>query len=85
MSEPKDRFMNVSFSDYEFLEDGKKSKPWISLSGDDDGNHYIMYPKSEDPFDWEYDLQLIIETGILLISCIMKIENKCSNHFNGSN
>jgi len=50
-------------SDYEFLEDGKKSKPWISLSGDDDGNHYIMYPKSEDPFDWEYDLQLIIETG----------------------
>ena len=61
-------FIKIFLSDYEFLADGSKSKPWISLSGDDDGNHYIMYPKSEDPFDWEYDLQLIIETGMFLIS-----------------
>ena len=82
-----DRFIIVSFSDYEFLEDGKKSKPWISLSGDDDGNHYIMYPKSEDPFDWEYDLKLIIETGIFFIFYIMYMEKnaQCINHYDGSN
>ena len=58
----------LSFRDYETLQDGRKSKPWISLSGDDDGNHYVMYPKSEDPYDWEYDLQLIIETGTSYIT-----------------
>jgi len=50
-------------SDYETLENGEKRKPWISLSGDDDGKHYVMYPKSEDKDNWEYDLHLIIDTG----------------------
>ena len=67
----KKKYSNIntnSFRDYETLQDGTKSKPWISLSGDDDGNHYVMYPKSEDPYDWEYDLQLIIETGTFHIT-----------------
>jgi hypothetical protein len=33
-------------------------KPWIALSGDDDGVHYILYPTSEDPASWEYDMKV---------------------------
>ena len=38
-------------------------KPWISLSGDDDGKHYLLYPQSEDKEDWNYDIETIIDTG----------------------
>jgi hypothetical protein len=38
-------------------------KPWISLSGDDDGKHYVLYPRSEARDDFTYDMHLIIETG----------------------
>ena len=38
-------------------------KPWLLLSGDDDGKHYIMTPQSEDRDDWNYDLELLVETG----------------------
>jgi len=44
-------------------EDGSRLKPWISLSGDDDGKHYLLYPQSEDKNDWNYDIETIIETG----------------------
>merc|ERR1711934_173535 len=27
---------------------GPQPKPWIAISGDDEGVHYIMFPKSED-------------------------------------
>ena len=37
---------------------GPQPKPWIAISGDDDGVHYIMFPKSEDPENWEYDIQV---------------------------
>ena len=33
-------------------------KPWIALSGDDDGIHYILFPRSEDPADMEYELRV---------------------------
>merc|ERR1712073_262100 len=53
-------------------EDGSRLKPWISLSGDDDGKHYLLYPQSEDKNDWNYDIETIIETGwsVLLPSAI---------------
>ena len=38
-------------------------KPWISLSGDDDGKHYVLTPVSEARDNFEYDLHLIIESG----------------------
>merc|ERR1712215_134748 len=41
---------------------GPMPKPWIALSGDDDGTHYIMLPKSEDPANMEYDLQVLVDT-----------------------
>ena len=47
----------------DLLNNGDKKKPWISLSGDDDGNHYVLYPRTEDKQDWSYDVHLIIETG----------------------
>ena len=39
---------------------GDTPKPWIALSGDDDGIHYILFPRSEDPSNMEYDLQVIM-------------------------
>jgi len=41
---------------------GPQPKPWIALSGDDDGIHYIMFPLSEDPTNWDYDLQIMVDT-----------------------
>jgi hypothetical protein len=43
-------------------EDGSSVKPWISLSGDDNGRHYILYPSSEDKNDWTYNQELIIDS-----------------------
>ena len=33
-------------------------KPWIALSGDDDGIHYILTPASEDLDNWEYTMEV---------------------------
>ena len=38
-------------------------KPWISLSGDDDGKHWVLVPQSEDPSDFGYDVNLVVDTG----------------------
>lgn len=43
-------------------EAGNGTKPWIALSGDDDGVHYILFPKSEDPLNMEYDMQVMVDT-----------------------
>eukprot|EP00095_Tigriopus_kingsejongensis_P007119 maker-scaffold303_size215788-snap-gene-1.16 protein:Tk07119 transcript:maker-scaffold303_size215788-snap-gene-1.16-mRNA-1 annotation:"hypothetical protein DAPPUDRAFT_229131" len=37
-------------------------KPWIALSGDDDGNHYVLYPTSEARDDWTYEKHLLVAT-----------------------
>ena len=50
---------------------GDTPKPWIALSGDDDGIHYILFPRSEDPSNMEYDLQVImslIKTHLEILS-----------------
>merc|ERR1711963_504928 len=39
------------------------NKPLILLSGDDDGNQYILQPVSQDPADWTYARQTLVETG----------------------
>ena len=39
-------------------ETGGVPKPWIALSGDDDGVHYILFPRFEDPNNMEYDLEV---------------------------
>jgi len=41
---------------------GTVPKPWIALSGDDDGVHYILFPRSEDPDNMEYDIQVMVDT-----------------------
>ena len=52
-------------SDYaaQQTESGEPVKPFISLSGDDDGKHYILYPTSEDKEDWTYEKYLLVERG----------------------
>ena len=44
-------------------EDGSRRKPWLSLSGDDDGNHYLLIPTTEDKTIFEYEKVTLIETG----------------------
>merc|ERR1719400_2038675 len=41
---------------------GPVPKPWLALSGDDDGVHYILFPKSEDPTNMEYDMQVMVDS-----------------------
>merc|ERR1711892_64411 len=43
-------------------EAGATPKPWIALSGDDDGVHYVMFPLSEDPTNFEYEMQVMVDT-----------------------
>jgi len=42
--------------------DGRPHKPWVMLSGDDDGCMYILYPDTEDRTDWTYQKQTLIDT-----------------------
>ena len=37
---------------------GNMPKPWIALSGDDDGIHYSLTPASEDLDNWEYTMEV---------------------------
>ncbi|CAG2059885.1 unnamed protein product [Timema podura] len=37
-------------------------KPYILLSGDDDGKHYILVPRSQSKVDWTYDTILLEDT-----------------------
>ena len=53
-------------------EDGSRLKPWISLSGDDDGKHYLLFPQSEDKDDWNYDVETLIETGKTIYIIIVR-------------
>jgi len=41
---------------------GNMPKPWIALSGDDDGIHYILTPASEDLDNWEYTMEVMVDT-----------------------
>ena len=38
-------------------------KPWILLSGDDDGRSYYLQPDSEDPSDWSYTMTYFVDQG----------------------
>ncbi|CAL8095604.1 unnamed protein product [Orchesella dallaii] len=46
----------------ETLPGGGKRKPYILLSGDDDGRHYILEPVSDDPTDWTYNKHILVDT-----------------------
>jgi hypothetical protein len=43
---------------------GHVGRPYIMLSGDDDGNHYIIKPVSpQDPSNWLYTKHLLVDSG----------------------
>ena len=44
------------------------NKPWIALSGDDDGIFYILFPKNEEIGNMEYDLRVTTIFGTAKVS-----------------
>lgn len=40
----------------------RKRKPYVLLSGDDDGKHYILEPVSDDASDWTYNKHVLVDT-----------------------
>merc|ERR1712142_218494 len=53
---PSEEYKNTA------TEFGPMPKPYIALSGDDDGVHYVLFPKSEDPANMEYDMEVMVDT-----------------------
>ncbi|KAK8385139.1 hypothetical protein O3P69_012143 [Scylla paramamosain] len=43
-------------------EDGLPHKPYILLSGDDDGRMYVLFPNSDARDDWVYQKHILIDT-----------------------
>jgi len=41
-----------------------QQKPWILLSGGDDGRAYYLRPTSESALDWSYELITIVDHGL---------------------
>lgn len=54
--------MSVCFFYVEFLL-CFRTKPSILLSGDDDGHAYYLEPRSDEPSDWTYEMQIILNAG----------------------
>ncbi|XP_069938772.1 uncharacterized protein [Cherax quadricarinatus] len=46
----------------DLAEDGLPHKPFILLSGDDDGCMYILYPDTEERDDWTYQKHILVNT-----------------------
>ncbi|XP_045603920.1 uncharacterized protein [Procambarus clarkii] len=46
----------------DLAEDGMPHKPFILLSGDDDGRMYVLYPNTEDRDDWVYQKHILVDT-----------------------
>ncbi|KAK2719994.1 hypothetical protein QYM36_004038, partial [Artemia franciscana] len=58
---PKPFYPSLAYEN-EILDDGRQHKPWLTVSGDDDGKVYILRPLSEDPTDWTYEKQILVDT-----------------------
>ncbi|XP_042881107.1 uncharacterized protein LOC122258899 [Penaeus japonicus] len=58
---PKVYYPNAAYAQ-DVAEDGMPYKPYILLSGDDDGRMYVLYPNSEDRDDWLYQKHILLDT-----------------------
>jgi hypothetical protein len=58
---PKPFYPSVDYHN-SFGEDGRRMKPWIMLSGDDDGKLYILVPNSEGADDFSYTKNILVDT-----------------------
>ncbi|XP_063595419.1 uncharacterized protein LOC134772382 [Penaeus indicus] len=58
---PKVYYPNAAYAE-DVAEDGMPHKPYILLSGDDDGRMYVLYPSSEDRNDWVYQKHILVDT-----------------------
>jgi hypothetical protein len=58
---PKPYYPSTAYAN-ELGDDGLPHKPWILLSGDDDGRMYILYPDTEARDDWTYRKNILLDT-----------------------
>ncbi|KAA0195808.1 hypothetical protein HAZT_HAZT000173 [Hyalella azteca] len=58
---PKTYYPSAAYAN-ELETDGLPHKPWILLSGDDDGRMYILYPDTEVRDDWTYRKNILVDT-----------------------
>jgi len=42
-----------------------QQKPWIALTGADDGRAYLLRPFSEDPNNWDYQMATLVDYGLV--------------------
>ncbi|XP_037793535.1 uncharacterized protein LOC119589014 isoform X2 [Penaeus monodon] len=63
---PKVYYPNAAYAE-DVAEDGMPHKPYILLSGDDDGRFYVLYPTSEDRNDWVYEKNVLIDTEDIMV------------------
>ncbi|XP_066980095.1 uncharacterized protein [Macrobrachium rosenbergii] len=58
---PKAFYPTAAYAE-ELAEDGRHHKPYILLSGDDDGKMYILDPATEDRGNWTYTKNILTDT-----------------------
>ncbi|XP_050739302.1 uncharacterized protein LOC127009867 [Eriocheir sinensis] len=58
---PKAYYPNAEFA-AGVAEDGLPHKPYILLSGDDDGRMYVLFPNSDLRDDWLYEKHILLDT-----------------------
>ncbi|XP_050739301.1 uncharacterized protein LOC127009866 [Eriocheir sinensis] len=58
---PKAYYPNAEFA-AGVAEDGLPHKPYILLSGDDDGRIYVLFPNSDLRDDWLYEKHILLDT-----------------------
>lgn len=44
---------------------GSQQKPWIAVTGGDDGRAYVLSPQSQAVNDWNYQLTTVVDYGLI--------------------
>ncbi|XP_042220068.1 uncharacterized protein LOC121864928 [Homarus americanus] len=63
---PKVYYPSKAYAD-DVAEDGLPHKPFLLVSGDDDGRMYVLYPNTEDRNDWVYQKHILVDTEMTTI------------------
>jgi hypothetical protein len=60
---PKPFYPSRTYAEEIIPNPDRHRKPYICLSGDDDGKQYILTPESEEPSDWRYQKHILVDTN----------------------
>jgi len=58
---PKTYYPSLAYAE-DLAEDGLPHKPFLMISGDDDGRMYILWPNSDLRDDWLYQKHILVDT-----------------------